>query len=87
MHRLSNMPEDSIHAEILREKIADAQERPSWGNWAGGIVMEGRKFTHPWQPIRLNGWMRLSIVPHIQHINLYNTLHHCESKAAVHAKA
>ena len=38
MHRLSNMPEDSIHAVILRDNIADAQERPSYGNWAGGIV-------------------------------------------------
>ena len=28
MHRLSNMPEDSIHAEILRDNIADAQEHP-----------------------------------------------------------
>ena len=41
MHRLSNMPEDSVdsgHAEILKDNIADAQERPSCGNWAGGIV-------------------------------------------------
>ena len=40
MHRLSNMPEDSIHAEILRDNIADAQEHPSYGNWAGGIVKQ-----------------------------------------------
>ena len=40
MHRLSNMPEDSIHAEILRDTIADAQEHPSYGNWAGGIVKQ-----------------------------------------------
>ena len=33
-----NMPEDSIHAEILSDNIADAQEHPSYGNWAGGIV-------------------------------------------------
>ena len=38
MHRLSNMPEDSIHAEILRDNMTDAQEHPSYGNWAGGIV-------------------------------------------------
>ena len=38
MHLLSNMPEDSIHAEILRDNIADAQEHPSYGNWAGTIV-------------------------------------------------
>ena len=42
MQRLSNMPEDSIHAEILRDNIADAQEHPSHGNWAGGIVMKGQ---------------------------------------------
>ena len=40
MHRLSNMPEDSIHAEILRDNITDAQECPSHGNWAGGIVKQ-----------------------------------------------
>ena len=40
MHRLSNMPEDSIHAEILRDNIADAQEHPSYGNCAGGIVKQ-----------------------------------------------
>ena len=40
MHCLSNMPEDSIHAEILRDNIADAQEHPSYGNWAGGIVKQ-----------------------------------------------
>ena len=34
------MPEDSIHAEILRDNIADAQEHPSYGNWAGGIVKQ-----------------------------------------------
>ena len=43
MHRLSNMPEDSIHAEILRDNIADAQKRPSYGNWAGGIVEQYRR--------------------------------------------
>ena len=40
MHRLSNMPQDSIHAAILRDNIADAQEHPSYGNWAGGIVKQ-----------------------------------------------
>ena len=40
MHRLSNMPEDSIPAEVLRDNIADAQEHPSYGNWAGGFVKQ-----------------------------------------------
>ena len=40
MHCLSNMPEDSIHIEILRDNIADAQNHPSYGNWAGEIVKQ-----------------------------------------------
>ena len=28
------------HAEMLRDNIADAQGRPSCGNWAGGIVKQ-----------------------------------------------
>ena len=43
MHRLSNMPVDSIHANILRDNIADAQQQPSCGNWAGGIVKQYRR--------------------------------------------
>ena len=34
------MPEDSIHAEILKDNIADAQEHPSYSNYAGGIVKQ-----------------------------------------------
>ena len=26
--------------EVLRDNIADAQEHPSYGNWAGGIVKQ-----------------------------------------------
>ena len=40
MHCLSNMPKGSIHAEILGDNIADAQEHPSYGNRAGGIVKQ-----------------------------------------------
>ena len=40
MHRLSNMPDDSIHAEILRDNVADAQQHPSCDGWAGGIVKQ-----------------------------------------------
>ena len=43
MHRLSNMPKDSIHAEVLRDNTADAQEHPSYGNWAGGIIKQYRR--------------------------------------------
>ena len=38
MQLLSSMPQDSNHVEFLQNTIADAQERPSYGNWAGGIV-------------------------------------------------
>ena len=34
------MTDDRIHAEILRDNIADAQEHPSYGNWAGGIIKQ-----------------------------------------------
>ena len=40
MHCLSNMPDDRIHAEILRGNIADVQEHPSCGKWAAGIVKQ-----------------------------------------------
>ena len=40
MHRLSSMPQDSIHAEILKNNIADALQHPSYGNWADGIVKQ-----------------------------------------------
>ena len=34
------MPEDSIHAEIRRDNVADAQEHPSCSDWAGGIIRQ-----------------------------------------------
>ena len=34
------MPDNSIHAELLRDNIADAQQHPSCGNWADGIVKQ-----------------------------------------------
>ena len=40
MHRLSNMPDDRIHAEILRDNVADAGQHPSCDNWADGIVKQ-----------------------------------------------
>ena len=48
MHRLSNMPEDGIHAEILRDNIADAQEHPSYGNWAGVVVKQYSRLGMAW---------------------------------------
>lgn len=37
MHRLAKMPEDSLHADILKDNIHDAQHGPLVANWAGGI--------------------------------------------------
>ena len=43
MRRLFSMPESSSHVDILRDKNAGAQEYPSCGNWAGGIVKRFRQ--------------------------------------------
>ena len=40
MHRLSNMPQSSIHVDILKHNISAAQQHPMCGNWAAGIVRQ-----------------------------------------------
>ena len=40
MHRLSVMPESSIHVDILKDNISAAQQHPMCGNWATGIVRQ-----------------------------------------------
>ena len=40
MHRLSNMPQSSIHVDILRDNVSAAQQHPMCGNWAAGIVRQ-----------------------------------------------
>ena len=40
MHRLSVMPESSVHRDILLDNIADAHDHPSCRNWANGIVAQ-----------------------------------------------
>ena len=37
MHSLHVMPQDSIHLDVLRDKIAAAQQRPTCCGWAAGI--------------------------------------------------
>ena len=37
MHRLSKMSEGSLHADILRDNIHDAEHSPLVANWGGGI--------------------------------------------------
>ena len=34
------MPQDAIHAEILGDNVADAQEHPPYGNWARDFVKQ-----------------------------------------------
>ena len=45
MHGLSSMQQDITHVAILKDKIADAQKLPSYGNWGGGIV---KQYQLPW---------------------------------------
>ena len=40
MHRLSSLCQKSIHADILKDNITDAQEHLIRGNWAGGILKQ-----------------------------------------------
>ncbi|RYE04502.1 MAG: reverse transcriptase family protein [Rickettsiaceae bacterium] len=40
MRRLSVMPEGSIHRDILMDNIADAQDHPSYTNWANGVMRQ-----------------------------------------------
>ena len=40
MHRLSLMPQSSIHADILKDKVFAAQQHPRYGNWAAGIMKQ-----------------------------------------------
>ena len=37
MQRLANMPEASLHAEILSDNITDAVQAPGFDNWAAGV--------------------------------------------------
>ena len=37
MQRLANMPQASLHAEILSDNILDAQQAPGFDNWAAGV--------------------------------------------------
>ena len=40
MRRLSVMPEGSIHRDILMDNVADAQDHPSYSNWANGVMRQ-----------------------------------------------
>ena len=37
MQRLANMPQASLHAEILSDNILDALQDPTFDNWAAGV--------------------------------------------------
>ena len=51
------MPQAGIQAETLTEKIADAQEHPSYGNRAGGIIKQYSRLgmALPCLPSGMNG--------------------------------
>ena len=51
MHRLSVMPEGSIHVDILKDNIFAAQQHPMCGNWATRIV---RKYASLGMPVPLS---------------------------------
>ena len=40
MRRLSVMPDGSIHRGILMDNTADAQDHPSYTNWANGVMRQ-----------------------------------------------
>ena len=40
MRRLSVMPEGSIHRDVLMDNIADAQDHPSYSNWANEVMRQ-----------------------------------------------
>ena len=40
MHRLSLMPQSSIHVDILTDNNFDAQQHPRCGNWAAGVMKQ-----------------------------------------------
>ena len=37
MQRLANMPQASLHAQILSDNILDALQAPGFDNWAAGV--------------------------------------------------
>ena len=37
MHRLSLLPEGSLHLDVLRDNIADARQPLMCANWAAGV--------------------------------------------------
>ena len=40
MHRLAQMPSDSLHLDILKDNIQDAQQQSGCVNWAKGIAKQ-----------------------------------------------
>ena len=40
MHRLSLMPQSSIHVDILKDNNFAAQQHPRCGNWAAGVMKQ-----------------------------------------------
>ena len=47
MHRLSLMPQNSIHVDILKDNIFTAQRHPRCGNWAAGVMKQSADLDMP----------------------------------------
>ena len=55
MHRLSEMPEGSLHLDILKDNLADARQQSHCTNWAKGITKA------------ISGFWLASPIHHINH--------------------
>ena len=79
MHRLSVMPEGSIHVDILKDNISAAQQHPMCGNWATGIVRQYASLGMP-SPFSSSGIVALNSLGvqanlEAQHRKVWDGLH------------
>ena len=61
MHRLSSMPEDDIHADILKDNIADARGVPRGNNppvATGLVALSSSTAVLAWPPENIKGQIR-----------------------------
>ena len=67
MHRLSEMPEGSLHLDILKDNIADARQQSHCTNWAKGI-------TKQFQDLGLRVPFTTSTISSINHLGFRDAL-------------
>ena len=84
------MPQDSMHAEILQGNIADAQDHPSCGNWADGIVQQHSRLgmASPFLSSGMTGLNSLGVLANMegQLCNVWHGLHVPENSFSQKAK-